>query len=256
MTICFLINAAANIRVLLLISILVMVTPAMASNQNDYMLCRQTAFSISKPKPLTLQQRLQVFYPIENNAVYSVTVCADLPVNNNPACVFKKGEPGHVFLILYKHNLLTGEVVTRSFGFYPRLPVSCLFKKTRSKILDNSDPEYDASVEKELTPAEFELLLQKCMECSRKKYNLKKYNCYDYVLEVFNSIPGIEKLPVSYVKFPFIFGRGGSPCGLYRDLKNLVGTDSSWAPNIKFGEFKSPANDVSQNMMAFLNRTQ
>ena len=202
-----------------------------------------------KIQPLNIQERLQVFYPVDS-ADYSVTVCADVPDNNNPKRVYVKGEPGHVFLILTKRNPLSAEIITRSFGFYPRVPVSSLIKQVRSRILDNSNREYDASIEKKVTPVDFALLLQKCIELSKKKYNLNKYNCYGYVLEVFNSLPGIEKLPVTNVKFPFIFGKGGSPCGLYKDLKKLISSGSSWAPYIKFGEFKSPARGASQNMMA------
>jgi hypothetical protein len=131
-------------------------------------------------------------------------------------------------------------MITASFGFYPRVPVTCLFKRVRSKIMDNSNREYNASLEKKLTMEEFALLMEKCKELSKKKYDLKKFNCYEYALEVFNSLPGIEKLPVSNVKFPFILGRGGSPCGLYRDLKNLVSGGSSWMPFIRFGVFRSP----------------
>jgi hypothetical protein len=123
--------------------------------------------------------------------------------------------------------------------------VTFLVKKVRSKILDNSNREYDASVEKKLTADEFAFILEKCKELSKKKYNLKKYNCYEYVLEVFNSLPGIEKLPVTKVKYPFIFGRGGSPCGLYSDLKKLFSAGSSWAAFIRFGTFKSPFNALA-----------
>ncbi|MEP6677360.1 MAG: hypothetical protein ABJA78_19525 [Ferruginibacter sp.] len=200
---------------------------------------------------LTIQERLQVFYPVDS-ADYSVKVCVDVPDNHNPERVYVKGEPGHVFLILTKRNPLSGEVITQSFGFYPRLPVSCLFKQTRSKILDNSNREYDASIEKKLTMEEFAFLLRQCIELSKRKYNLKKFNCYDYVLQVFNSLPGIEKLPVTKVRFPFIFGRGGSPCGLYRDLKKLMTSGSSWSPYINFGLSISPGPDPSQNsIMSF-----
>ena len=224
--------------------------PALCSNCKDSVK-NYTIYSTKNKnhKSLSIQQLLQVFYPL-GSAEYSVTVCADLPVNNNPRCVYKKGEPGHVFLILSKRNPLTAEVITRSFGFYPRVAVTFLVKKVRSKILDNSNRQYDASVEKKLTADEFALILQKCKELSKKKYNLKKYNCYEYVLEVFNSLPGIEKLPVTKVKFPFIFGRGGSPCGLYRDLKKLSANDSAWMPFIKFGLFKSPYSDLHENTFA------
>ena len=114
--------------------------------------------------------------------------------------------------------------------------------------MNNSNREYNASVEKKLTAVEFALILEKCTELSKKKCSLKKYNCYEYALEVFNALPGIEKLPVSTVKFPFIFGRGGSPCGLYSDLKNLLSAGSSWAAFIKIGTFKSP-DDALANLL-------
>ena len=109
-------------------------------------------------------------------------------------------------------------------------------------MLDNGEREYNAVVKKELTAGEFGLILQKAKELTAKKYNINKYNCYDYALEVFNSLPGIEQIPVRHVKFPLIFGRGGSPCGLYRDLEKLKAAGSVWAPVIKFGVFKAPAS--------------
>ncbi|MEO5948438.1 MAG: hypothetical protein ABIP79_16595 [Chitinophagaceae bacterium] len=229
--------------------IFVSATPAFCGNCASNKDSTHSA-KIKKAQPINVGDYLQIFYPLDNNAEYSVTVCADLPDNKNPKCVYKKGEPGHVFLILSKQNTLSALVITKSFGFYPRVPVSALVKQVKSRILDNSSREYDASIEKKLTKEEFALLLEKCNELSKKKYNLKKYNCYDYVLEIFNSLPGIEKLPVTKVKFPFIFGRGGSPCGLYRDLKKLITTGSSWTPYIKFGLSKSPARNALQNMMA------
>lgn len=202
---------------------------------------------------VNIQEYFQVFYPVQDNAVYFITVCADLPVNDNPNCVYKKGEPGHVFLILTKQSILTGEVVTRSFGFYPRVPVSCLVKRVRSKILENNNREYDASLKKELTAEEFLLVIEKSKKFAKKKYNLNKYNCYDYVLEIFNSLPGIEKLPITYVKFPFIFGRGGSPCSLYGDFKKLASGGSSLAALIRFGVYKSPPFCHPQNLIASFN---
>ena len=87
---------------------------------------------------------------------------------------------------------------------------------------------------------EFKYVLQRSQQLARKKYNLNKFNCYDYVIEIFNSLPGIEKLPVTHLKFPFIFGSGGTPCGLYRDLKRLKDEHSVWASNIQFGNFYAP----------------
>lgn len=218
---------------------------------NTYGTINDSTLSTKGKPSLNLQEHLRIFYPLHDSAEYTVTVCADLPVNDKPECVYKKGEPGHVFLILSRKDPITTEVITRSFGFYPRFPVTFIKKQVRSKILDNSDREYNASLEKKLTACEFALILEKCKELTKKKYNLKKYNCYDYVLEIFNSIPGIEKLPVTYVKFPFILGRGGSPCGLYSDLKKLLSTSSAWKPFIKFGLLKSPSSNPQNQIASF-----
>jgi hypothetical protein len=217
-------------------------------------LCSSTGYPDSikqqEHKLFNIAERLLVFYPLNQDAEYAVTLCADLPDNNNPECVYKKKVPGHVFLILTKQEPLSGKIITISFGFYPRVPVSCLFKRVRSKMMDNSNREYNASLEKKLTKEEFVLVIEKCKELSKKKYDLKKFNCYEYALGVFNSLPGIEKLPVSDVKFPFILGRGGSPCGLYRDLKKLVLTGSPWTPFIRFGLFRSPFDGQHQSAIA------
>ncbi len=239
-----LINAFGRIVLLLVLLFSLLEMPAICRTKNTYSI-KDTIVSpkFKESKYINVKSYLQVFYPMQNNASHSITICADLPVNNDPACVFKKGEPGHVFIILSKQDALTGKSITRSFGFYPRVPATCIIKQGRSQIIDNSNREYDASIQKILSPEDFELILDKCKEFAKKKYNLKKYNCYDYVVDVFNSIPGIEKLPVTYVKFPFIFGKGGSPCGLYSDLKKLASNGSGWAPYISFGLFKSPASN-------------
>jgi hypothetical protein len=217
------------------------------------LLHRNNSMLTSNPKgksAITLEEQLSVFYPLHAADEYLVTVCADLPVNNDATCVYRKGEPGHVFFILSKRNTVTGQMITSSFGFYPRLAVSCLVKKVRSKILDNSCREYNASIEMTLNRSGFEFLLAQCRELSKRKYHLKKFNCYDYVVQIFNSLPGIEKLPVTRVKFPFILGRGGSPCGLYKDLKQLASSGSPWAPFIKFGTFFSPMRGQSEKRLA------
>lgn len=223
--------------------------PAFCGYQNDssknYPASRYTN---KQQKVFFLNEQLKAFYPLDSGE-YSIMLCADIPVNDNPKRVYKKGETGHVFMILSKKDNTTGEVISRSFGFYPRVPVTFMVKQVRSKMLDNSNREYDVSINKKLSAAEFLLLLEKCQELSKRKYNLKKYNCYDYVLDVFNSLPGIVKLPVTHVKFPFIFGKGGSPCGLYKDLRILSTTGSSWASFIQFGSYKSPSN-FSKKLLA------
>jgi hypothetical protein len=193
-----------------------------------------------------LAERFVLFQPLREHEVYSITIAADIPDNKRPGKVYYKKEPGHVFIILEQRDTTTSESVAQVWGFYPVRPVSSVFLRTvRCQLNDNGKRTYDARITKRLTAEEFEAVKQQAAALAKKKYNLNKYNCYDYAVELFNSIPGIEKLPVTHVKFPFIFGRGGSPCGLYRDLQKLKTGNSGWAPAIEFGSFSAPASTRS-----------
>jgi hypothetical protein len=186
-----------------------------------------------------LMSRFKKFDSIQGEAAYSIALCADIPDNNNPDRVHVKDETGHVFIVLTKiAGIDTVDVV---FGFYPRRPASSiLFKNVRCEILDNGNRKYDVHIKKDINAEEFDLMIDKSVELTGKKYNLNKYNCYDYALELVNALPGVEKLVPRHIKFPFIFGRGGSPCGLYRDLEKIKNSESSWTPYINFGDFRAP----------------
>jgi hypothetical protein len=190
-----------------------------------------------------LADRFVLFQELREHEVYSITIAADIPDNNRPGKVYYKKEPGHVFIILEQKDTISNEGIAQVWGFYPVRPVSSVFLRTvRCQLNDNGKRKYDVRISRRLSAEEFEGIKKHAIELAKKKYNLNKYNCYDYAVELFNSIPGIEKLPVTHVKFPFIFGRGGSPCGLYKDLQKLKTTNSGWAPSIEFGSFKAPAS--------------
>lgn len=176
------------------------------------------------------------------NATYTITVCADIPDNNNAETIHIGQQPGHVFLILEKVDpVASGRSSVQVFGFYPARQYSSLFAgDVPCKILDNSGREYNASLSRQVSALEFQLLLEKSKQLAGRKYNLRRFNCYDYVLEVFNSIPDIEKLPSTHVKLPYLMGSAGSPCGLYRDLQKLKNDKADWAPAIRFGTFTAP----------------
>jgi len=50
----------------------------------------------------------------------------------------------------------------------------------------------------------------------------------------------MERIPLSKVRLPFLLGKAGSPCGLYKDLIVLKNKNEFWQPYIEFGEFASP----------------
>lgn len=191
-----------------------------------------------------LAQRFTCFDQGHDHSQYYITLCGDIPDNSKPAKVCYKKEPGHVFIILTMQDTVchTKDIST-AFGFYPQRPASSvIFKNVRCEILDNSSRNYDVLIQKDLTAFEFELILEKAISLTQKNYNLNRYNCYNYALEVFNSVSGIEKIPESRIRFPFIAGKGGSPCCLYRDLEKLKQEGSVWASHISFGSFKAPGS--------------
>lgn len=194
-------------------------------------------------KIVSLAERFTVFHPLQTDEIYSITIAADVPDNDRPHKVYVKQEPGHVFIILEQKDTIKKTTIAQVWGFYPVRPVSSiLFKNVRCELNDNGKRKYDAAITRQLSAAEFDLIRAKAIELAQKKYNINKYNCYDYAIELFNAIPGIEPLPVTHVKFPFIFGRGGSPCGLYRDLQNLKASNSAWASSIRIEPGRAPAS--------------
>lgn len=197
-----------------------------------------------------MAERFQRFVPLSTQAQYTITICADIPDNTNADRTHVGQQPGHVFIILEKEDSITpGKLIVQVFGFYPVSQHSSLFAGDVScKILDNSNREYNASISKKISAPVFQSLLEKSKQLAKRKYNLRRFNCYDYVVEIFNSIEGIEKLPVTHVRLPYLLGRAGSPCGLYLDLKKLKDKRSAWAPYIQFGIFTAPQSTIVQDL--------
>lgn len=212
--------------------------------QNASLIPASLAWQTKNKAPQWLLERFKCFNERHEHNIYSITLCGDVPDNKRPAKVYYKNESGHVFLILNMEDTVCHkEPRSLAFGFYPQRPVSSvIFKNVRCKIMDNGNRIYDVEVKKDLSFSEFDLVLENAVLFAQKKYNLNRYNCYDYALEVFNSLPGIEKLPVNKVRFPFIAGRGGSPVSLYRDLKKILEEGSWWSPYIEFGSFTAPVS--------------
>jgi len=189
------------------------------------------------------------------DTTYSIRICADVPDNSRPGKVFFKGEPGHVFVVLERADTATLFCERYVWGFYPKKAISCiLFRRVKSRLVDNSNKEYDVSVTRSVNESEYRFLLQKALELSRKKYHLNSYNCYHYALELFNSLNAQPALPVSHVRFPFLFGKGGSPCGLYRDLQNILVHHSSNTLNIQFTRKNAPGSHPYDKPVAKTNQ--
>jgi hypothetical protein len=179
-------------------------------------------------------------------ASYMIRLCADVPNDKNPKQVLYKNEPGHVFLIFQQFN--ETDTISLAFGYYPKKPANViLFKNVKSELRNNRNRMYDCQFSRSVTEYNFFDVLDSAVVLAGKKYNLNHFNCYDYAVRVFNLSAGNYLIPVQYVKFPFIWGKGGSPTGLYRQLKALKDNDSTWSNHIEFGQLKAPDDDSSFN---------
>lgn len=187
------------------------------------------------------------------DTIYRIRLCADVPDNQHPDRVYYKGEPGHVFLVLERSNNTSQWSESIVWGFYPVKPVSCLlFRKTRSRLVDNSQRSYDASIEKQITKDDFLQIVSQAVWLSKKKYHINRYNCYHYAVELFNLVATGTRLPVNAIKFPFPFGRGGSPCVLYRDLQTLKKENGPLAYMIHMEPGEAPAMYASKQQTTVL----
>jgi hypothetical protein len=200
-----------------------------------------------KETEISIQKELASFDTDLPGAEYRITLCADVPNNKKPHQVAHQQQTGHVFLILQQMNPQSADTISQVFGFYPKrgLPV-LFFKRIKSVIKDNSKRFYDAAVSKTLTAGEFESVLQKARELAGYTYHINKFNCYDYAMQIFNVAAAGEPLPICYVNFPFIFGKGGSPVGVYQELKRLKSNGSAWSSSIVFGDFEAPKSTTRQ----------
>lgn len=192
-----------------------------------------------------VKEYLGVFELRPKNAVYSIRICADVPDDSRPMRIAKQQETGHVFVVLQQINGV--DTTNRVFGFYPKHGLQTLFfKRTRSVIKDNSYRQYDVAIWRDLTAAQFDTVVKRAVELSEKRYHMNRFNCYDYALGIFNSVAGVHALPVVHVRFPFIFGRGGSPCSVYKSFKQLIEAGSFWTHLISFGHQVAPISGTRQ----------
>lgn len=191
-----------------------------------------------------IADELSVFDNGKTMATYRISVCADVPNDKKPWKVAFRQETGHVFLILQKISGI--DTINKVFGFYPKsgLPV-LFFKKIKSQIKDNSERVYEVDVTKEISAAEFDTVLTRSIVDAQRVYHINKFNCYDYALGIFNSIAGEHPLPVRHIRFPFIFGKGGSPCAVYQDLRTLKVVDPALASCIRFGTLIAPLSTAA-----------
>lgn len=231
-----------NIFVLLTFLILLFLTfECIAQKKAHRRFLKDPDFIIEPSTPVILEDALKPFNDSNNNAEYRITLCVDVPYNKNPMKVLYQLEPGHVFLILQKINKIITDTIHEVFGFYPKKKLPVFFaRRVKSQVKDNSRREYDVALSKMLTKEQFQMVIDVALKYSHAEYHLNRFNCYDYAMQIFNTVAGSDKLTPKYVKFPFPFGKGGSPCGLYKYMMQMKDSTTVWTPYIEFGNLVAP----------------
>jgi hypothetical protein len=181
-------------------------------------------------------------------ASYTITLCADLPSNNNPGASIdgKKVSAGHTFLIVNKTNGTSS--VTQSFGFYPASepsmtnPLSAL----PSELKDNGAQEINASISMSLTEEQFNKVRQTAISSATRQYALVDYNCSNYAIDVFNAVRTnpIQINPLNIaLGHPVPVTINKSPQGLFLKLQSMKLNNDPEASKIKIDQtsnYKSP----------------
>lgn len=178
-------------------------------------------------------------------ARYSVSICADLPVNSNPNALLNvKWLPGHSFIILTKTNGANGSSV--AFGFYPEKALHSLSSiPVASQIIDDgsSRHEYDASLTmNNISALDFQTLEHSAENLAgAMKYDLDNYNCTNYALDVINTIRPFPIQVPDWIGYYSGTNFGKTPNGLYGALKDLQ-TNGGTLRNdqINMGTHKAP----------------
>jgi len=155
------------------------------------------------------------------NATYNITIFSEVPVNSDPAMIFNPStnSPGHSFIQLRKAN--GANIVQQNIGFYPNTNWKSLSGfPVESKVVDNEDHEYNASLAVNINASQFQAALDRMQEIAGMNYDIKNWNCTDFALSVFNAAASAPLLIPGYI-IPGNITLSNTPQGLYSAIKNL-----------------------------------
>lgn len=136
-------------------------------------------------------------------AQYSITLCGDLPVSDDPSINvnFYTGATGHCFLQLEKKN--GGTTVRQVIGFAAVNGLQALAQTdgyVSSKLVNNAGHKYNASITMNLNTQGFATVLSTMRVLNGRPYSVQLFDCLDHDLAVFNSVRAdhplvLEKIP-------------------------------------------------------------
>lgn len=143
----------------------------------------------------------------------TITLYADqsFPGSDEPFTIL--GKMGHVFLGLEQQ--INGNVIRRAVGFHPASSVNPFNNTSAPSILGNDEGRtYDIKLTIQLTADQMQNVLGAIYQY-QGTYDLEKYNCVDFVLDVAQA--GGKTLPRT--SGWWIFGQGRNPGSFGEDLR-------------------------------------
>jgi hypothetical protein len=177
---------------------------------------------------INVDQYLKCFSGIpDQGSTCSIEIFTDIPVDSDPGKLFnwQTRSPGHTFLQLKKLNADGTQMVIQNIGFYPTANWKNILDAdpVDSKMVDDGDHEFNASLKMKLSPYSFSSVLGKIKELSTLKYDMDEFNCTDFALEVFNYVRTPLEIPQYGIPGGIGTNASNTPQGLYvklRDMKN------------------------------------
>ncbi len=191
---------------------------------------------------IDLNSWLNCFTTIQDAGAHcSIAILADMPVDNDPSVSLNlyNGATGHCFLQLTKTN--GSQSLTQYIGFTAQDAMNAVLHGdafVQAKLVDNANHKYDAFITMTVSPAGFQVALDKMKFLSniQQPYSITLFDCLDYDLAVFNSVRGNDPL-----QLPKNYNSGNTYDVIstgqrfYQLLEDMKMSGDSEAPNIWLG---------------------
>lgn len=133
------------------------------------------------PTPIDITDFLKCF---NRNAGAKVTIYADQPKPGKRIPVMIGDvvtDVGHSFVTI--EQTIGGNTISRTYGYYPQGPVALHHPIEPRMFADDANHIYDVKVSKDINATQLSQILDISVN-ARSSYNLFKYNCTDFVLDI------------------------------------------------------------------------
>ena len=217
--------------------------PGQAPSSGDEILIIES-YEYETPPAVKLDKIMKCFEGIPDaGAKYSMTMYVDIPNTSDPTQLTKNFSPGHTFLAMTKSNGQSS--ITQVFGFYPSVGSLSFFgSAVKSKIRDNSDHEYDASITiDDVDSYSFNTAAYLAQYYSNgMHYDINDFNCTDFAIDVFNKArPLDDQITVPDWTLNSVgVNCGTTPNGLYQILSSAKDNNTPSSKDIDVKTSQAP----------------